>query len=450
MKTPAARVRLVLIALLGVSCGGAPIPDPAGFALCVARCPSPGFCAHGAEGWACITPQPTPYPCDPPCKAGETCEREGRCGGHDCFSCYPIPTPTPIPMGGTCGDEAGFNCVAGLECRLHTWKPNRIGTCQPPPTPMPSPTATPAPTVTPVPTATPQPTPTPCIPTTTVQRVCVDAPDKTPREFPFIERDPKNGGNPNCWTWATWQGFMIRNGYYTAGDPTEDGDAGSPPSAPGFWLNHDAQGVLVSLIRKSDGINVHPWHRTEHGTSVQFPYMEKRTVTNVCPSPSPSPSASPTPGPGGCPGLFQVGGMFLTAIDCGKKCRDEGYLGVRVNYTATELCREGDPGCVCDPARNRCEMPKQCQNPLGSDIYLTLAGHFTDDLCDANSDNPANCHHKPKANEAGVTLFISSPKRAGAWDPRATTNCVDVRENGTKQLQRSDGRCKAALEAAGR
>lgn len=95
-------------------------------------------------------------------------------------------------------------------------------------------------------------------------------------------------------------------------------------------------------------------------------------------------------------------------------------------------------------------MPKTCQNPNGADIYLTLDGHFTNDICDQNSDNFFNCHHKPKANEAGVTLFSSVPKGADPFDQRGVTNCVDVKEFGTKQLAKDDPRCKEALEAAGR
>jgi hypothetical protein len=240
---------------------------------------------------------------------------------------------------------------------------------------------------------------------------------------------------------------MIRNGYFTAGDPLEDGDV-STPRVPGYWLNRDPQQVLVGQISKRDCTNANG------ALVVDWPRAEVRTVATPCPSPSPTPSPgpTPTPPPNGCPALFQTGGSFLSAVDCGKKCRDQGYLGVRVNYTATDLCKEGDPGCVCDPARNRCEMPKTCQNPNGADIFITLAGHFENDECDRNSDNFFNCHHKPKANETGVTLFTSTPWQnpKDPWDPRAVTNCVDVQEHGTRQLPRADARCQAALKAAGR
>lgn len=247
-----------------------------------------------------------------------------------------------------------------------------------------------------------------------------------------------------CWTCADWQGYMIRNGYFTAGDPKEDGDVGG---RPGYWLNYDPQGVLVGVISKRDCTN------GSGALVVDWPRAEERVVP--CPTPQPTPSATPPPGPtptpqAGCPALHQVGGMFLSAVSCGQQCIKQGYLGVRVNYTATETCREGDPGCVCDPARNRCEMPRPCQNPLGADIFLTLEGQFTNDLCDANSDNPFNCHHKPKANETGVTLFTSAPKGADPFDPRNVTNCVDIQASGVRQLPRADGRCQAALRAAGR
>jgi hypothetical protein len=338
----------------------------------------------------------------------------------------PSPCVCPLPGGGT------YPC-ADPYCRCGA------GAC---PVPTPSPTATP----TPQPTAppTPAPTPSPCLPSTTVEKVCVSVDGST---FPYT---------PNaCWDCTSWTGYMVRNGYFTAGDPKEDGDAAG---RPGFWLNYDPQQVLVGLIRKSDCAKAAPSGIVFADASgkplvaIDPPYVEKRTVTVPCPNPSPSPSASPTPGPGGCPAVAQVGGMFLSAVDCGQACRRQGYLGVRVNYTATERCREGEPGCVCDPGRNFCEMPRQCQNPNGADIFITLQGKFTNDECDRNSDNFFNCHTKAKADEAGVTLFTSTPwqEPKNPWDPRGVTNCVDIQEFGTKQLNRDDARCKAALKAAGR
>lgn len=229
---------------------------------------------------------------------------------------------------------------------------------------------------------------------------------------------------------------------FTPGDPAEDGDVSGHP---GTWISGSGnQFVDKKTCFDQNGI-----------LRVDMPRAEERTIG--CPTSTPTPRATPTPGPtptpgsGGCPPLLKVGGMFLTAVSCGQQCVNQGYLGWRVNYTSTELCREGDVGCVCDPARDRCEMPRACQNPEGADIRITLDGHFENDLCDANSDNPFNCHHKPKANETGVTLFTSMPKGAtDFYGAQTVTNCVDIQQGNVRQLDKNDPRCKAALAAAGR
>jgi hypothetical protein len=260
------------------------------------------------------------------------------------------------------------------------------------------------------------------MPGSSVQRVCVNVDGST---FPYA---------PNaCWDCTSWTGYMVRNGYFTAGDPKEDGDAAG---RPGFWLNYDPQQVLVGLIRKSDCAKVDPRNGNVTGVAIDPPYMEKRTVVTPCPSPSPSPSPgpTPTPPPGGCPVVSQVGGSFLTARDCGQKCRDQGYLGYVVNVTSTELCQNGTPGCSCDPARNRCETPKTCQDPRGSTVYLSLPGHFSHDLADERSDNPWNHQHKPKAAETGVTEFLHCPFHAPWTDGRCTPKCMDIQKAGPREV----------------
>jgi hypothetical protein len=318
------RALLGLVAIVGLSCGGVPpIPDPAGFAVCVAGCKAPGFCVHGAEGWACVTPSPTPTPSPSPdcrtlgCPPGEECLREGRCGGSDCFSCFPIPTPTPTPS----------------------------------PTPLPTPS--PLPTASPSPSPTPQPTPTPCVPTSSVQRVCVNVDGSTSPYTPDA-----------CWTWESYQGFMIRNGYYTAGDPLEDGDV-SRPQRPGHWLNHDAQQVLVELIRKSDGMRINPNNGAEKGTSINPPYMEKRVVVTPCPSPtpgpSPSPGPSPTPGTGGggatCTPLAHVGVALHNTVPA-----KNGPRKIAWRFSATP--KSVKP--FCPEHRNECEQQAYQGDPVGN------------------------------------------------------------------------------------
>jgi hypothetical protein len=260
------------------------------------------------------------------------------------------------------------------------------------------------------------------VPGSTVQRVCVKVDGST---FPYTP--------DACWTCESWTGYMVRNGYFTAGDPAEDGDVGG---YPGHWKNSDAQQVLVGLIRKSDCAKVDPRNGNVTGVAIDPPYMEKRTVVTPCPSPSPTPSPgpTPTPPPSGCPVVSQVGGSFLTARDCGKKCVDQGYLGYVVNVTSTELCQNGTPGCSCDPARNRCETPKTCQDPRGSTVYLSLPGHFSHDLADERSDNPWNHQHKPKAAETGVTEFLHCPFHAPWTDGRCTPKCMDIQKAGPREV----------------
>jgi hypothetical protein len=225
---------------------------------------------------------------------------------------------------------------------------------------------------------------------------------------------------------------MIRNGYFTAGDPKEDGDADGVH--PGYWLNRNAQGVLVGLISKRDC-------KDANGRLVvDWPRAEERVIP--CPSPSPTPppppGPTPTPRPGGGPALFQMGNSWLAPRDCGN-CRREGYLGYVVNRTATPLCDGRNDDCVCfdehGSRRNRCEIPKAQQDPRGADIWIRLPGVFGSgpggyDICDARSENPYNCGHKPKVNETGRTEFRSCPKDSGPGDGRCVTRYVDVNPNG--------------------
>lgn len=368
------------------------------------------------------------------------------------FKCVPRPTPTPPPPTPTATPE--------VTPAAPTPSPS------PTPSASPSSTPTPTPTVQPPPTATPQPSPTPCSAATPTpcapreEKVCIDAgPGHTDpsiegyragmstAEWSALIDWSQEKPLKECWDHASWEGYMVRNGYWTAGDPSEDGGS--------VWLNGNecTSKATHDRVRCDDKVTVisPAWRAYPPYVRRALRPCSKPTFFDlVCATPTPPPGPTPTPGSPGCPSLLKVGGMFLTAVSCGN-CTKQGYLGWRVNYTSTELCREGDPGCVCDPVRNRCEMPHQCQNPLGADIRITLAGKFENDLCDANSDNPFNCHHKPRADEEGVTLFTSMPKGAtDYYGPQTVTNCVDIRKSGVRQLDKNDQRCKDALKAAGR
>lgn len=397
---------------------------------------------------------------------GTTVEKFGR-GFAVLFACGLLGSCASSGGGVVIPDCFKTGCAPGLECKTFV---GTIGFCvpvatptPPPPTPTPSPSASPTPTPVPTPgptatptatptpppapTPTPQPSPTPCTPQAV--KACFTNEPNGPLDPPDWRYEKPLS---DCWNVQTWTGYMVNHGYWTAGDPAEDGGD--------VWLNTAVNGSFECYSKRTvDRVSCSDHSRVTTPNWQMFPPFV-RTVTKACPAtptPQPTPSASPTPGPtptpgpGGCPPLLKVGGMFLSAVDCGN-CRRQGYLGWRVNYTSTELCREGDPGCVCDPARDRCEMPRSCQNPEGADIRITLASKFTNDLCDANSDNAFNCHHKPKADEAGITLFTSMPKgETDFYSSRTVTNCVEIQAGSVRQLDRErDQRCKDALKAAGR
>jgi hypothetical protein len=354
--------RLSVVALaylwstLLVSCGGVPpIQDPAGYAQCLLRCQAPGFCAHGAEGWACITPQPSPSPSASP---------------------TPAPTPSPcvcpLPGGGT------YPC-ADPYCRCGS------GAC---PVPTPSPTATPTPQPTAVPT--PAPTPTPCVPGSSVQRVCVNVDGST---FPYTANA--------CWDCTSWTGYMVRNGYFTAGDPKEDGDAAG---RPGFWLNYDPQQVLVGLIRKSDCAKVDPRNGNVTGVAIDPPYMEKRTVVTPCPSPSPGPTPSPSPSvppnPGAglkCAPLDSIGVAFHAQHPA-----PHGPLGYRWVFSATP--KSVKP--FCPEHRNECEQQAYIGDPVAN--YDAVAWRF---------DERFRCQ-----DPAGPLWNQQEPHTGQSWEP------TDVRQ----------------------
>lgn len=314
-------------------------------------------------------------------------------------------------------------CPSGSECRVQGGE----AVCVPVvvPTPSPTPTPTPVPTPTPTPEPTPEPTPTPA-----------PTPPPTPVPTPSPSPSPctvTTGCPADAWQcadkqeWEVGQGNWVRAprgaAYSIYGCPP--GVSEVPGCAGGVYLNRRCDRVDQSgrvLAPAEDG-----WF----GICVP--------AVTPCPSPTPTPVPTPTPPPGGstCPPIYQVGGSMLQPRDCGEACRRQGYLGYVVNYTSTELVSARD--YPCPGGRQRCEMPVACQNPLGADIYISLPGHFTNDICDARSDNPFNCHHKPKANETGVTTFTSCPKGAPPTDPRCVSNRIDVRPDGPHPLKVGTG-----------
>ena len=172
---------------------------------------------------------------------------------------------------------------------------------------------------------------------------------------------------------------MIRNGYFTAGDPKEDGDVGG---RPGYWLNYDPQGVLVGVISKRDCTNgsgalVVDWPRAEERV-VPCPTPHPTPSATPPPGPTPTPGPSPTPGPGGvtCTPLSHVGVAFHAQHPA-----PNGPLGYRWIFSATPksvkpYCPEnrneceqqafqGDPVNAYDQVVWRFDLRFQCQDPAG-------------------------------------------------------------------------------------
>jgi hypothetical protein len=231
----------------------------------------------------------------PSCEGVPDCRKEGCAEGRQCTSpiegvwiCtisgdpsptptpFPSPTPPPTTLPGP-RDCRHFGCPTHgqvcVEVARDDWQ------CVTP-TPLPTPTPTPQPT----PTPTPQPTPTPCNPR--VEKVCI----KNGVEVALSECN-------NC---ASYTSYMERYGYWTRGDPTEDGDAAGA-GHPGMWLNFNGPGNLAGMTRKSDCAKV---NISNGAAGTPCSACDPPIVTEIirpCPSPTPSPFPTPTPGPSPSP-----------------------------------------------------------------------------------------------------------------------------------------------------
>jgi hypothetical protein len=265
--------------------------------------------------------------CDP---VTQECADPGD--GSFTWTCRPRPTPTPTPRP----------------------TPSPSPTPTPRPTPSPSPTPSPRPTPTPTPTPRPTPTPSPSPCTDAPQRICVDNDNRFLGFF-----DPKATSGPTaCWTCKDWLSYMIRGGYFTAGDPKEDGDVGGHP---GYWLNYDPQGVLVGLIGKKDC-------KDPNGRLVvDPPRMVERVMPcpqpTPTPGPSPSPSVPPSPQPGvSCTPLSHVGVAFHAQHPA-----PNGPLGYRWIFSATPKSRKP----FCPDKRNECEQQAYQGDPVNDYDHVT-------------------------------------------------------------------------------
>jgi hypothetical protein len=367
----------------------------------------------------------------------------------------PSPSPTPKPSPSICPPTPGPVCKTADECGCWVetkpceWEKQ---ICNPPPSPSPKPTPT------------PEPTPTP-----------------NPPPGPVCQGDDPAKWCGGCWRWLgdRWkQHNKACDGGWC--DPKTGAPRKSPPAASdcstplervlqeiksGNWLPAcGPQGAGPATVQTAkygaytcpigerlrgmygcgaagETLGCAPVKCVDLegsvvncGTWALIARASDPKICIPCPepttTPTPVPVPTPTPLPGACPPILEVGGSMLQPRTCAPGCVKDGYLGYVVNWTATPLISAASG--LCAPGRNRCEMPKQCQDPRGAYTWLYLPGVFGLGICDQRSDNFFNCHHKPKANETGRTYFISCPwgvmpPTPPAFNPLCTIHVVDVR-----------------------
>jgi hypothetical protein len=150
-----------------------------------------------------------------------------------------------------------------------------------------------------------------------------------------------------------------------------------------------------------------------------------------CPTPTPAPSPTPVPTtpPTGCAfgseSLHRVGVSLHNVRPTSGQAIKQGYLGKVYVMNATPKSRP--PYCPHQPDRNECEQLLCAQDKRGASIYMTLPGKWTNERCDAQSDNAWLCHHKPLKSETGKTTFTACPFGASPSDARCSSVVVDIR-----------------------
>jgi hypothetical protein len=307
-----------------------------------------------------------------------------------------------VPSEQHCGCWTSSGRTGGEWVKLPDCEIPPPSTLPPPPTPGPPPTiptppptpAPPPPTAPPSNPPTPPTPPTPCQPpvcVTATEQVCVNADGST---FPF--------DRTKCWTCADWQGYMIRNGYFTAGDPKEDGDASG--THPGRWLNYDPQGVLVGTIDKKTCTNANG------GLVVDWPRAEKRPITTCAPQiPCPGPSTPPTP-PGtiACTPHSHTGVALHNTVPAPNGLRKIAWRFSATNKSVKPFCPDNRNECeqqgyTGDPVRDYAnarfvfEERFRCQASSGPPDWNQQEPHTGSrwENTDVNSENPWLANLKP-------------------------------------------------------
>ena len=125
-----------------------------------------------------------------------------------------------------------------------------------------------------------------------------------------------------------------------------------------------------------------------------------------------------------------MGVTMLTTRPCSGNCKKDGYLGYIINMSGTP--KDRPPRCWTT-GRNECEQWKGCQDPAGIEFRMSLAGGWQNEECDRRSDNPYNCHHKPRVEDVGLTRFETCVKGSAPGGPTCSITYVDVRPDGASE-----------------
>lgn len=142
----------------------------------------------------------------------------------------------------------------------------------------------------------------------------------------------------------------------------------------------------------------------------------------------------PQPADGSCPSWFKDSlGWVGTAFRNRREVTNPDYIAVfnvdGTPHSKPPYCGHATEGGTIPV--NKCEQLKACQDPMGADFYISLAGHFLNDRCDLASPDVGGdgywCHHKAKKSEAGPTAFcaVAIGARPPA-DPFHDPHCVVV------------------------
>jgi hypothetical protein len=127
---------------------------------------------------------------------------------------------------------------------------------------------------------------------------------------------------------------------------------------------------------------------------------------------------------------------MLTTRPCSGNCKKDGYLGYIINMSATP--KDRPPRCWTT-GRLECEQWKGCQDPAGVEFRMSLAGGWQNEECDRRSDNPYNCHHKPRVEDQGVTTFETCKRGDPPGSPSCSTTTVHVGPNGATEVRGDRG-----------